>query len=108
MLKFLSLCVALGVAFCVPMDLTTQRPEATTEDTSGRLLSLPVPEKCAQSKFFFYKFCFFFKFIIEHKNALLYNKSKIKALIFSCVCRLGYDYGFPRGLNLQNLISIYL
>jgi len=47
MLKFLSLCVALGVAFCIPMDLTTQRPEATTEDTSGRLLSLPDPEKCA-------------------------------------------------------------
>merc|ERR1712168_1012067 len=27
--------------------MTTQRPEATTEDTSGRLLSLPEPEKCA-------------------------------------------------------------
>merc|ERR1712111_102645 len=27
--------------------VTTIRPEATTEDTTGRLLSLPVPEKCA-------------------------------------------------------------
>merc|ERR1719220_1633136 len=28
--------------------MTTLRPEATTEDTSGRLLTLPDPEKCAQ------------------------------------------------------------
>merc|ERR1712029_147753 len=55
MLKFLSICavlVALGVVSVVsiPMDMeavTTIRPEATTEDTTGRLLSLPVPEKCA-------------------------------------------------------------
>ena len=61
MLKFLSICavlVALGVVSVVsiPMDMeavTTIRPEATTEDTTGRLLSLPVPEKCANSKYFF-------------------------------------------------------
>ena len=61
MLKFLSICavlVALGVVSVVsiPMDMeavaaTTTRPEATTEDTTGRLLSLPVPEKCANSKY---------------------------------------------------------
>merc|ERR1712186_21358 len=55
MLKFLVVCcvAALGVAgvLGLPMDMeaaaTTTRPEATTEDTSGRLLSLPDPEKCA-------------------------------------------------------------
>merc|ERR1711981_1194590 len=51
MLKFLSIClsVALGVVVTVPMEMTTTtvKPEATTEDTTGRLLSLPVPEKCA-------------------------------------------------------------
>jgi len=50
MLKFLSvccLCVALGVVLGLPMEMTTLRPEATTEDTSGRLLSLPDPVKCA-------------------------------------------------------------
>ena len=58
MLKFLVVCcvAALGVAgvLGLPMDMeagvTTTRPEATTEDTSGRLLSLPDPEKCANSK----------------------------------------------------------
>ena len=63
MLKLLSICgvVALGVVSVtsIPMDMesretvTTIRPEATTEDTTGRLLSLPVPEKCANSKLFF-------------------------------------------------------
>merc|ERR1712027_183223 len=50
MLKFLciSLTVALGVVLSIPMEMTTLRPEATTEDTSGRLLSLPDPEKCAK------------------------------------------------------------
>ena len=33
------------------MDLTTIKPETTTEDTSGRLLSLPISEKCADSKY---------------------------------------------------------
>ena len=65
MLKLLSICgvVALGVVsvMSIPMDMTesrdtvtTIRPEATTEDTTGRLLSLPVPEKCANSKFYYY------------------------------------------------------
>ncbi|TRY66917.1 hypothetical protein TCAL_04358 [Tigriopus californicus] len=42
---FVSLCV-IGVV--VSMEVTTPTPEATTEDTSGRLLSLPVAEKCAK------------------------------------------------------------
>ena len=52
MLKFLCICltVALGVVLSIPMEMTTLRPEATTEDTSGRLLTLPDPEKCANSK----------------------------------------------------------
>ena len=58
MLKFLgiSLCAALGVVSVLglPMDMeagvTTTRPEATTEDTTGRLLTLPDPEKCANRK----------------------------------------------------------
>ena len=58
MLKFLSICaaVALGVVSVLglPMDMeagtTTTRPEATTEDTTGRLLTLPDPEKCANRK----------------------------------------------------------
>ena len=54
MLKFLGVIavVALGAVLSKPMGdkMTTQRPEATTEDTSGRLLSLPVPEKCVNSK----------------------------------------------------------
>jgi len=50
MLKFLCICltVALGVVLSIPMEMTTLRPEATTEDTSGRLLTLPDPEKCAK------------------------------------------------------------
>jgi len=49
MLKFLGcLLVALGAVLSIPMEMTTMRPEATTEDTSGRLLSLPDPVKCAQ------------------------------------------------------------
>merc|ERR1712180_544721 len=48
LLKFLCICVALGSAMSLPMELTTPRPEATTEDTSGRLLSLPDPVKCQQ------------------------------------------------------------
>merc|ERR1712203_1236874 len=49
MLKFLGcLLVALGAVLSIPMEMTTTRPEATTEDTSGRLLSLPDPVKCAQ------------------------------------------------------------
>ena len=61
MLKFLqSICAvaALGLVTRVsgiPMDMetvTTNKPEATTEDTSGRLLSLPDPVKCANSKYF--------------------------------------------------------
>ena len=32
------------------MDLTTSKPETTTEDTSGRLLSLPISKKCAERK----------------------------------------------------------
>ena len=59
MLKFLhGICavVALGVVsvLAIPMDMdsvTTNRPEATTEDTTGRLLSLPDPVKCANSKY---------------------------------------------------------
>ena len=60
MLKFLqSICAvaALGLVTRVsgiPMDMetvTTNKPEATTEDTSGRLLSLPDPVKCANSKY---------------------------------------------------------
>ena len=51
MLKFLGcLLVALGAVLSIPMEMTTMRPEATTEDTSGRLLSLPDPVKCAQSE----------------------------------------------------------
>ena len=51
MLKFLGcLVVALGAVLSIPMEMTTMRPEATTEDTSGRLLSLPDPVKCAQSE----------------------------------------------------------
>ena len=52
MLKFLCICliVALGVVLSIPMDMTTLRPEATTEDTSGRLLTLPDPVKCENSK----------------------------------------------------------
>ena len=51
MLKFLCcLTVALGAVLSIPMEMTTLRPEATTEDTSGRLLSLPDPVKCAQSE----------------------------------------------------------
>ena len=52
MLKFLCICLvaALGAVLSIPMEMTTLRPEATTEDTSGRLLTLPDPEKCAQSK----------------------------------------------------------
>eukprot|EP00091_Calanus_sinicus_P023469 TRINITY_DN7943_c0_g1_i1.p1 TRINITY_DN7943_c0_g1~~TRINITY_DN7943_c0_g1_i1.p1 ORF type:complete len:254 (+),score=12.30 TRINITY_DN7943_c0_g1_i1:115-876(+) len=48
MLKFLciGLTVALGVVLSIPMEMTTLRPEATTEDTSGRLLTLPDPVKC--------------------------------------------------------------
>merc|ERR1712080_396979 len=42
------LLVALGAVLSIPMEMTTTRPEATTEDTSGRLLSLPDPDKCAQ------------------------------------------------------------
>merc|ERR1712055_18934 len=50
MLKFLGcfLLVALGAVLSIPMEMTTLRPEATTEDTSGRLLSLPDPVKCSQ------------------------------------------------------------
>ena len=33
------------------MDQTTSAPEVTTEDASGRLLSLPNPEKCANSEY---------------------------------------------------------
>jgi hypothetical protein len=33
------------------MDQTTPTPEVTTEDASGRLLSLPNPEKCANREF---------------------------------------------------------
>jgi hypothetical protein len=50
MLKFLCLWVALGAVLSIPMELTTQRAEVTTEDTSGRLLSLPDPVKCSKSK----------------------------------------------------------
>ena len=52
MLKFLGIVsvVALGAVLSLPMEMTTERPEATTEDTSGRLLSLPDPVKCAQSQ----------------------------------------------------------
>ena len=52
MLKFLCICltVALGVVLSIPMEMTTLRPEATTEDTSGRLLTLPDPVKCENSK----------------------------------------------------------
>ncbi len=50
MLKFLGISLAVGAALSIPMELTTTKPEETTEDTSGRLLSLPDPEKCAQSK----------------------------------------------------------
>ena len=53
MLKFLCLCLALGAVLSIPMELTTQRAEVTTEDTSGRLLSLPDPVKCSKSKHFF-------------------------------------------------------
>ena len=53
MLKFLCICltVALGVVLSIPMEMTTLRPEATTEDTSGRLLTLPDPVKCENSKY---------------------------------------------------------
>ena len=52
MLKFLcvTLTVALGAVLSIPMEMTTLKPEATTEDTSGRLLTLPDPVKCAQSE----------------------------------------------------------
>ncbi len=50
MLKFLCLCLALGAVLSIPMELTTQRAEVTTEDTSGRLLSLPDPVKCSKRK----------------------------------------------------------
>ena len=30
--------------------VTTQRPEVTTEDTANRILSLPVEDKCAKRK----------------------------------------------------------
>ena len=30
---------------------TTPKPEVTTEDTSDRILSLPIEEKCMKSKF---------------------------------------------------------
>ena len=30
---------------------TTPKPEVTTEDTSDRILSLPIEEKCMRSKF---------------------------------------------------------
>ena len=73
MLKFQSICacVALGVVsvLTIPMDMdtvTTIRPEATTEDTSGRLLSLPNPEKCANSK----------SWILIH-SILIFTKSKL-------------------------------
>ena len=53
MLKFLCIClmVALGAVLSIPMEMTTLRPEATTEDTSGRLLTLPDPVKCENSEY---------------------------------------------------------
>ena len=42
----------------IGMDLTTIKPETTTEDTSGRLLSLPISEKCAESKCLITMLCF--------------------------------------------------
>ena len=84
MLKFQSICacVALGVVsvLTIPMDMdtvTTIRPEATTEDTSGRLLSLPNPEKCANSK----------SWILIH-SILIFTKSKhLKTdLLFPLYC----------------------
>ena len=35
-------------------DMTTPVPEVTTEDASGRLLSLPNVEKCSRRKFNFF------------------------------------------------------
>ena len=58
MLKFLCICVTVALGVMVaqvlssPMELptTTIRPEATTEDTTGRLLALPDPVKCENRK----------------------------------------------------------
>ncbi len=45
---------AMALAVVKSMDQmkksTTSKPETTTEEVSGRLLSLPVPKKCAESK----------------------------------------------------------
>ena len=39
-----------------PLTTTVAPPQTTTEETSGKLLSLPVPEKCAESKSRFHNF----------------------------------------------------
>ncbi len=61
---FLGICLASVALVASAMDLaerprnqrpteattTTPKPEVTTEDTSNRILSLPIEEKCARSK----------------------------------------------------------
>jgi len=45
---FKSVVFPMIASVVIGMDLTTIKPETTTEDTSGRLLSLPISEKCAE------------------------------------------------------------
>ena len=84
MLKFLGcLVVALGAVLSIPMEMTTMRPEATTEDTSGRLLSLPDPVKCAQSEstLLVWIFSFIIPDIILTTKATYHTIDSIKDLL---------------------------
>ena len=61
------MCLASMAVIASAMDLaerpraaqpqaTTVKPEVTTEDTTNRILSLPVEEKCAKRKCFLNQF----------------------------------------------------
>jgi len=84
MLKFLCMSVALGAVVSIPMEMTTQRPEATTENVAERLLSLPDPEKCSQRPKHFEHGGHYYWFSGEEDN---YTDHKVDWLDGRNICR---------------------
>jgi len=87
MLKFLCICLslALGWVVCLPMEMTTPRPEAsTTENTTGRLLSLPDPVKCANRPKHFEHGGHHYWFSGDHEN---FTDAKVDWLDGRNMCR---------------------
>lgn len=79
---------------------TTPKPETTTEDTSNRILSLPIEEKCAKSNYFLHLHDEFLH-SIEREIAIL-----LLRVFLLLVTLTIFEQNITKVILLQNIVHL--